>query len=99
MEKKVKKNKITCIFETKGFLSDQGEKGWWYPDEKRPVLIKEGSQIEHLQLWRHQGDYLAFRAKAKDLNKNFCESDKHICVWIRKETYDWLFRNQNEVQL
>ena len=84
---------------TEGVLSEQGEKGWWYPNQKRPVFIKEGSQIEHLQLWRHQGDYLAFRVRAEDLDRTFEESDRHICVWIKKETCGWLFRNQEELSL
>ena len=93
----MKKNKITCILETKGVLSEKGEKGWWYPNENNEVFIKKGSVIEHLELWRHQGDYLAFRVQADDISKNFEKTDRNICVWIKKETCEWLFRNQEEL--
>ena len=92
----MKKNKIVCIMETKGILSETGAKGWWYPCENKKVSIKKGSLIEHMETWRHQGDYLAFRVRADDINKNFEKEDKHICVWIEKNVCEWLFRNQDE---
>ena len=49
-----------------------------------------------METWRHQGDHLAFRVRADDINKTFEKEDKHICVWIEKNVCEWLFRNQDE---
>ena len=82
--------------ETKGSLSELGAKGWWYPNQNNTVTIKKGSVIEHMETWRHQGDFLAFRVRAEDIRKEFEEDEKHICVWIEKNVSEWLFRNQDE---
>ena len=66
-----------------GLLSTTGEKGWWYPNLDRSIVIQEEVEAVHLSLWKNQDPYFAFRVPAWALNK---DGDNDICVWFHEKT-------------
>ena len=73
---------------TKGKLSEMGYYGYWYPGSasKYDTIITEDIECEHLQFWKNQHTYFAFKVPAyavKTLDK--VDNNKFVCVWIRKE--------------
>lgn len=66
---------------TVGYLSYIGYYNFWYPDTEQPITIPTDIEVEHLSLWKNQGDYIAFKIpqivfKPEDL------STEYVCVWI-----------------
>lgn len=73
---------------TKGKLSETGHYGFWYPGStsKYDTVITVDVECQHLQFWKNQHSYFAFKVPAyavKTLEK--LDDDKFVCVWIRKE--------------
>tara|TARA_R100001510_G_C7570594_1_gene147144 strand:- start:418 stop:687 length:270 start_codon:yes stop_codon:yes gene_type:complete len=73
---------------TKGKLSEIGYYGYWYPGStsKYDTIIIKDIECEHLQFWKNQHTYFAFKVPAyavKTLDK--LDDNKFVCVWIRKE--------------
>ena len=73
---------------TKGKLSEMGYYGYWYPGStsKYDTIITEDIECEHLQFWKNQHTYFAFKVPAyavKTLDK--VDNNKFVCVWIRKD--------------
>ena len=77
---------IVTTADIKGYLSETGAYGFWYPCEDEKVIIPKGTSIEHLFLWKNQGLFLAFKMKMEVLNKdNVQKPNQYVCVWVKPE--------------
>ena len=58
---------------SKLYKSDSGYYDYWYPSSNEYFISQNDCYLEHLFLWKHQDNFLAFSAKAKDL----CEKEEN----------------------
>ena len=79
---------ITLCSTVKACLSSEGYYGYWYYDLDMPVIIKEGSEIKHLHLWKNQKPYLAFLIKAGNIKQGLISDlkpDANVCIWLHEK--------------
>ena len=85
---KIKLSKGTCVK-----LSEIGYYNYWYPgsSDKYKTIITCDTVVEHLSLWKNQGEYIAFKAPSrcvKTIGK--VPEDQYVCIWIKKNKVEEL---------
>ena len=76
--------KVSIPKGTIGFLSQTGFYDYWYPDREKKIIIPMDVVAEHLALWKHQGEFYAFKVPMIIFHpKEILEyKGQHVCVWF-----------------
>ena len=80
---------------TIGYESENGYNNWWYPSSEKEIEMPMDSIATHLQLWKHQHTYYAFKVPMIIFHpEDILEcKDQYVCVWFFHEDIHEIIKN------
>ena len=81
-----------------GYESENGHGNWWYPDKKSPRELTMDISVQHLHLWKNQGDMVVFAVPLCIFKPTAIFEDKgrkqYITLWFYAEDIDAIVNSQ-----